>query len=53
MADLASKLIQFEQRLRQAEDRVALRFTIVNEIQSVIDCECAYLATGYTQSFLR
>ena len=51
MADLASKLIQFEQRLRQAEDRVALRFIIVNEIQSVIDCECAYLATGYTQKF--
>ena len=51
MADIAAQLIQFEQRLRQAEDRVALRFVIVNEIQSVIDCDQAYLATGYAQKF--
>lgn len=49
VSDVATALLQFEFRIRGAEDRVALRFVTVNELAALVDAEQTLLATGYDQ----
>jgi len=49
MDDRASQLLQFEFRIRHAEDRVALSYIVVNELGSLVDADQIFLLTGYEQ----
>lgn len=49
MSDVTAGLLQFEFRIRGAEDRVALRFITVNELGALVDADQTLMATGYDQ----
>jgi hypothetical protein len=51
--DLAANLLEFQHKLRHAEDRVALRYIVVNDLRSVIDFTNAFMATGYNQNHFK
>jgi len=53
MNDKTKALLQFEFRIRNAEDRVALSYVVVNEIQSLVDADQVFLLTGYDQRRFR
>jgi len=53
MSNKTSALLQFEFRIRNAEDRVALRYVVVNEIQPLVDADQVFLLTGYDQRRFR
>lgn len=53
MSDATAALLQFEFRIRGAEDRKALRFVAVNELAGVVDADQVMLLTGYDQRHFR
>lgn len=53
MSDKVGALIQFEFRIRNAEDRVALRYVVTNEITPLVDADQVFLLTGYDQPRFR